>query len=202
MAVTSKEKYVFSSILKRGSARGMYPGKTKESINWFRSKAREFNTVNRDSLLSETSQYRNNIVPGSMYMFAYDAKHKDTLPYFDKFPIIFPVSLYNNGFLGINFHYLAPSLRANLMDSLYEISTNTTLSEKSKIKLSYTYLSGASKLNLVQPCIKRYLYSQFRSKFIFVDPQNWDIALFLPTENFSGASKFKVWADSRKMVNS
>ena len=200
MIVTVKEKNVFSSILKRGAARGMYPGKTKESINWFRNTARSFNKVDRTDLISESSQYRNTIVPGSMYMFAYDAKHKDTLPYFDKFPIIFPINLYSNGFLGINFHYLPPSLRASLMDSLYEIYNNKDLSDKSKIKLSYTYLAGASKLNLVQPCIKRYLYSQFRSKYIYVAPKNWDIALFLPTENFAGASKFQVWADSRRMA--
>lgn len=200
MVVTVKEKNVFSSILRKGAARGMYPGRTKESVTWFRNTARSFNKVDRNDLMNESSQYRKTISPGSMYMFAYEAKHKDTLPYYDKFPIIFPINLYSNGFLGINFHYLPPALRASLMDSLYEIYINKEINEKSKIKLSYAYLTGASKLKLVQPCIKRYLYSQFRSKYIYVNPENWDTALFLPTENFVGASKFQVWSDSRRVA--
>ena len=58
---------------------------------------------------------------GQMFMFFYDPKNKQTLPYYDRFPLVFPIELYSDGFLGINLHYLPQKYRANLMDALYSI---------------------------------------------------------------------------------
>ena len=197
---TSPNRYIFSDILRRGNTRGFVAGKSDEAIKWYRSTAKRFTSVSKDRLLREKSQIRTSIQPGSMYMFAYDAKHKDTLPYYDAFPIIFPVRLLDDGFLGLNFHYLPPNLRAMLMDSLYTLNTDPKLTDKAKIQLSYQLLRSASQFKYFQPCLKRYLYSQFRSKFIYVDPDTWDIALFLPTENFKGATNSQVWADTRRAI--
>jgi hypothetical protein len=197
---TSPNRYIFSDILKRGKTRGFVAGKSDEAIKWYRNTAKQFTSVSKDRLLREKSQIRTSIQPGSMYMFAYDAKHKDTLPYYDAFPIIFPVRLLDDGFLGLNFHYLPPNLRAMLMDSLYTLNTDPKLTDKAKIQLSYQLLRSASQFKYFQPCLKRYLYSQFRSKFIYVDPDTWDIALFLPTENFRGATNSQVWADTKRAI--
>jgi hypothetical protein len=69
-----------------------------------------------------------------------------------------------------------------------------------KIQLSYQLLRSAAQFKYFKPCIKRYLYSQFRSKFVYVDPDTWDIALFLPIEQFKGATNNQVWADTRKAI--
>ena len=198
--ITTTSRYIFSDILKRGTAAGKLPGKTVEARTWYRNVAQSINSISRARLLSEKTQIKNSILPGGMYMFAYEAKHKDTLPYYDRFPIIFPVKLLNDGFLGLNFHYLQPSLRANLMDSLYKVASDKNITEKTKIQLSYELLNSIVRHNLFKPCLKRYLYSHFRSKFIYVEPDSWDVAIFLPTANFQGASQSKVWADSRKIL--
>jgi hypothetical protein len=62
---------------------------------------------------------------GKMYSFVYDPKTKEQLPYYDIYPLVFPIEYYNDGFLGINLHYLPPVLRARLMDALYETINNT-----------------------------------------------------------------------------
>ena len=49
-------------------------------------------------------------------MFFYDPKFKKTLPYYDTFPLVLPLETYNDGFLGINMHYLPIPLRVNLLD--------------------------------------------------------------------------------------
>jgi hypothetical protein len=196
----ASSRYVFSDILKKGAQRGVLPGRTQEASNWFRQKARTYGYVDRNQLLREKTQFRSKIVPGSMYMFSYVAKHKDTLPYYDAFPVIFPVEMYVDGFLGINFHYLQPQLRARLMDALYGLVSDPKLTDSAKINLSYQLLKGLSRYKYFQPCLKRYLYSQFRSKFIYVEPETWDIALFLPTESFQGASNNKVWTDSNNGI--
>jgi len=198
--ITTTSKYIFSDILQRGARAGKLPGKSLAAKTWYRNEARGINSISRARILSEKSQIKNNILPGGMYMFSYEAKHKDTLPYYDRYPIIFPVKLLNDGFLGLNFHYLQPNLRANLMDSLYGVISDNTLTEKSKILLSYKLLNGMVKHQLFRPCLKRYLYSQFRSKFVYVEPNSWDIAIFLPMASFQGASESRVWADSRKSL--
>ena len=135
-----------------------------------------------------------------MLLFQYDAKHKDTLPYYDRFPLIFPINIVKGGFMGINMHYLPPQLRAQLMDQLYSISSNDRYDAKTRLNLSYDVLNGASKFRLFRPTIKRYLQRQVRSRFIKIASSEWDIALFLPLQKFVGASSNKVYADSRKII--
>ena len=86
------------------------------------------------------------------------------------------------------------------MDALYQTANNTRYDESTKLKISYDILNGAAKYKEFRPCVKRYLTSQLRSKFMYIYPSEWDIALFLPTERFQGASKTKVWSDSKKKI--
>ena len=133
-------------------------------------------------------------------MFYYDAKHKDTLPYFDRFPMIFPFKKVDGGFLGINLHYLPLLYRAKLMDSLYELTSNDRYDETTKLRLSYKLLESASKYKYFKPTVKHYLTDHVRSRFLYVYPSEWDIALFLPLERFQGATKQVVWSESRKAI--
>ena len=61
---------------------------------------------------------------GKMYMFYYDAKTKDKLPYWDRFPLIFVLDVRPDRFWGVNLHYLPPLYRAKLMNALYKIQNN------------------------------------------------------------------------------
>jgi hypothetical protein len=137
---------------------------------------------------------------GIMNLFGYDPKHKETLPYYDRFPLIFPFKRVKGGFLGINLHYLPLPLRAKLMDGLYSLANNRNYDEKTKLKISYDILNGASKYKYFKPCIKHYLTPHIRSRFVEIYSSEWDIALFLPTERFVGASKSSVYSDSRKKI--
>ena len=61
---------------------------------------------------------------GEMYMFSYDPKYKDVLPYYDMYPLVIPIEMYADGFLGLNLHYLPPLARARLLDSLKKVANN------------------------------------------------------------------------------
>ena len=192
---------LFDEILSKGIRAGKIPAREQQSRTWYRDTASKFKTVNEKSLMrGDTDRIRSQPTIGHMYMFYYDAKHKETLPYFDRFPMIFPYKKVRGGFMGINLHYLPHILRAKLMDSLYDISSNDKYDETTKLRLSYDILSGAAKYKWFKPCIKHYLTSQVRSRFLYVYPAEWDIALFLPLERFQGATKSKVWADSKKLI--
>ena len=135
-----------------------------------------------------------------MYMFKYDPKLKNELPYYDVFPLIFPIGPADGGFLGLNMHYLPLNYRAKLMDALYQTTNNKTFDETTKLKINYSILKKATVMNYYKPCIKHYLFGHVRSNFIYMKPEEWDIALFLPTARFMKATEKQVWADSRKLI--
>lgn len=192
---------LFDEILAKGIRAGQMPARSSTAREWFRDKAKSAGKVSESIILRDsTDRLKNKTAVGRMYFFIYDAKHKDTLPYYDNFPLIFPVDRTSNGFTGINFHYLPLQLRAQLMDALYDITNNDRYDESTKLKMSYSVLKGAERFKLFKPTFKRYLNSQVRSRFVQIEPAEWDIALFLQTEQFIGASKTKVWADSKKII--
>ena len=158
--------------------------KQKESTDWWLGKARTAAGY-RKNLIKNDERGRDGAVIGKMYFFVYDPKYKDTLPMYDRFPLVFPIEPYNNGFLGLNLHYLSPSERAWLLNKLKEFRTSTKLTKSTRLKLSYDILSTTKKLaSTSRPCIKRYLFSHVRSKFIEMTPDEWDKAINLPVAQF------------------
>jgi hypothetical protein len=192
---------IFNKMLIDGVKKGQIPARTKVARDWFRDTASKAREIGQSALLREKTAQTSRVEIGRMYMFMYDPKTKNDLPYYDRFPLIFVINKTADGFLGINLHYLPHLLRAKLMDMLYNYVIDPRLDENTKLKISYQTLNRAATHKYIQPCIKRYLYSHVRSKFVYVVPVEWDIALFLPIENFAKASKTRVWRDSTNMVN-
>jgi hypothetical protein len=179
----------------------------QEAREWFRHKAQEVTNVDAVRLISRAKSERRQAYIGKdeigqMYTFWYDAKLKDELPFWDRLPLIFPIELYKDGFLGINLHYLPLPLRAKLMDALYTAMNNTRLDKTTRILISYRILKSASKYRWFKPCVKRYLSSHVQSRFIRIEPREWDMALMLPTERFVKARKQRVWQDSVSKLRS
>ena len=193
---------LFDEILNKGVRSGQIPARTSKARDWYRETAKKYKSVKENDFFGGKSKDRMSAQPlvGGMYMILYDAKTKAKLPYYDRMPLIFPYKKVKGGFFGLNMHYLPLNLRANLMDALYETANNDRYDETTKLKISYKILDGAARYKEFKPCIKRYLNSQVQSKFMYVFPSEWDIALFLPTERFVGASKSSVWADSRRKI--
>lgn len=172
-----------------------------ELRDWFRDKALQLTSRNTNipRLLQKQSTQANIVsrpTIGKLLMYQYDPKHKDTLPYYDKFPMIFPIEYYDDGWLGINLHYLPPVYRARLMDALWDTLNNQRFDDGSKLRINYDILKSASKFKYFKPCIKRYLFNHVRSNLMEVDIAEWDYALFLPLARFQKASQRKVWDDS------
>lgn len=192
---------VFDEILTKGVRGGQIPARTQSARNWFRDTARAISRINERQLMrGDTSRLQTRPIVGNMYMFYYDPKYKEELPYYDRFPLIYPYKRVPGGFMGINMHYLPLQLRAKLMDGLYDYVNNTRYDESTKLKMSYNVLSNAARLRYFEPCVKHYLSDHVVSKFLYIYPSEWDIALFLPTERFTKKSKTQVWAESKKMI--
>ena len=171
-----------------------------EARNWLRQKASEVRTVSPRATIQQGPLLTNRITTGNMYLFAYDPKTKEDLPYYDRFPLVFPFRRVPDGFYGINMHYLPPLLRAKLMDALYDTVNNDNMDETTRLRINYRILQSAAKFRFFEPCVKHYLNNHVKSRFLQVDPTQWDVALFLPLERFAKANKLKVYADSKKKI--
>ena len=187
--------YIFQKLAQQGYKTGLVSNKDIiDSREWFRDQAQNIKIVNTTSMMKTGASGSPSM--GSMYMFMYDPKNKSTLPYYDKFPLVFPINFYSDGFLGINLHYIPPEIRAVLMDRLYSTINNDSISENTKVQLNYEMLTGASRFKYFKPCVKRYLYSHVVSGFKYVSPLDWDKAIMLPTERFVKSTKERAWSDS------
>lgn len=191
---TSLFKELQDEIASKGIAR-----RTDESRKWFMEKARDLRSLNRRQLLRDSSlEERTRPLPGRMYMYFYDPKHKDTLPYYDRFPLTMMVGPAQDGFYGLNLHYLHPNTRAVLLDKLMDVATNKRYNDKTRLRINYEILSRAKEYREFRPCFKHYLTKHLKSKVVLVPASEWDIAVFLPTEQFKGSTKFKVWEESKR----
>lgn len=138
------------------------------------------------------------IIPGKMYTFLYDPKYKDKLPYYDTFPLVLPYALTENGFIGLNLHYLPYYHRVFLLDKLMQFATNKAFDDNTKIRYSWNLINGVSKFRLANGCIKQYLGEHIQSAVLEIKPQDWHTAMMLPVEKFVGAPKNVVWGESLK----
>ena len=137
---------------------------------------------NRSNLLNDAKRISSQAFVGRMYLYHYDPKLKDTLPMWDKFPLVLPMETYSDGFLGLNLHYLDPSSRFALLDRLHDFISNDKYDDTTKFRLSYDLLSKSRRYRSIEPCIKRYLFSHIMSPLIYIEPDNWETAIFLPFE--------------------
>jgi hypothetical protein len=175
---------------------GLQP-RTAAARTWLRSKVKDL-TPSKTALMRDQERLRNKSMIGRMYFYFYDPKTKDKLPYYDRFPLVIPIERYNDGFLGLNLHYIHPKQRLILLDKLSDTLTNDKYDETSRLRVSYPFLSSASKIFEATPCIKRYLFSHIESRFLEITANEWDIAAMLPMESFVGAKTSRVYSDSRK----
>ena len=188
---------------------GDIPVKTRMAVTWFRSiverakigLAREVVPQYLKIDAAQQGTLTGRLIPGRMYFFMYNPKHRATLPYYDLFPLVLPIQKFSDGFLGINFHYLYPKDRAILLDELKIFVNDRTLSDIARIKVSYDMLRGFTRFKRAKPCLKRYLTTYMKSQFIPVTPDEWGPALFLPVEQFRKRNKQAVWAESKEIFS-
>ena len=179
------------------------PARTDKSRKWFQRKIKELGKVQPRKVLKDTALHKTNKpLIGDMIMYFYDPKLKAELPYYDRFPLTIMVQPAKGGFHGLNLHYLNPTIRALFLDELMKLGPSK-ISETTRItKLKYRLLNGVAKYKEFKPCFKHYLMNHVDSRIVRVGMPEWEIAVFLPTQQFKKKSAQAVWAESRKIYKS
>lgn len=178
--------------------------RTDQSRDWFRKRVSDMrsNRISRNSMMrQEPVVLKNRAIIGSMGMFFYDPKHKETLPYYDRFPLVIVIGPAKDGFLGLNLHYLPPLLRAKFLDALMDTASNKSFDETTRFRVTYNLLQRAARMKYYKPCVKHYLNKHMKSRFALVPGAEWEIAVFLPTQDFAKATANQVYTESRRKIN-
>ena len=184
----ARSKYI-QSVLKAAGGR-------PKSTQWFRDKIKEFGTPKSADLIRDGKRTSTPTF-GLLNMFVYDPKLKEKLPYYDTFPLVLPIEKYSNGFLGINIHYLSMPMRLRLLDRLVDYSNNDKFDTSTKLNVDYSRLK---KVDLIKPCLKRYLAGNVKTQFRKVEADEFMIATLLPVQKFKKQSDSHVFAKSRGMI--
>jgi hypothetical protein len=180
-----------------------YQTNSRESYKWLMQKIGTLRNpaVASARMTKETNRYvrpsdRQKFLMGGLYFFVYDPKGKAELPYYDRFPLVIPLKRTPDGFIGLNLHYLPLRYRINFLKKLLPLAIYNDEDEIKRIRITYPMLDASSKFKEFKPCIKQYLYPHIKSRILAVEHNEWDIAVFLPIQQFKKAQPREVWKDS------
>ena len=161
------------------------------SSSWYRSKIKDLSVIKAADIMRHKSMFTTKPVRGEIYCFAYDPKHKDTLPYYDTFPLVLPLSAERESFLGLNFHYITPKDRIFLLDAIKKHGKGIH-----RLNITWDIVSGFAGTKRADACVKRYLFSQMMTPLRRIRAEDIPTALLLPIEKFRKSTKQNVWRDS------
>lgn len=159
-------------------ARAPRTKENKAGISWF---FKEIKKAASDFKYNAFNPTRDPFI-GGLFFFLYSPKYKDTLPYWDKFPLVIPFGVDADSFIGLNLHYLPIPERKKLLEFLEKHKTKKT--SRQYMKISYSVLNAAVHTELFKPCIHRYLKSHLRSRLVKVNHEEWANVAVLPVQQF------------------
>ena len=163
------------------------------SIRWYRQKVQELlpkpqvRQMIREGIKTQKVTARPNF--GMMNLFYYRPKGAEKLPYYDVFPLVIPLGRrLNNGFVGINFHYLSVPQRWLLLERLSMFQVPSELdafdTEEGAGDVMALFWSKIRRKRGVKPIVRRYLTKYINSYFLKIELSEMLIALAIPMERF------------------
>jgi hypothetical protein len=158
-----------------------------ELSKWLIEKAAEARNpgIARRIITTNDQRGRSTAMIGRMYFFKYEPIYGYRMPKYDKFPMCIPIERKNNGFLGLNLHYLPAGGRQKILELLLMYKSEALISDKTKMNISYDIIKSNSTLEkYAEPCIHRYIWGQCRSRFIEIYPAEFEKAIQLPVEDW------------------
>ena len=163
------------------------------SIRWYRQKVQELlpkpqvRRMIREGYKVQKVTVRPNF--GMMNLFYYRPKGAEKLPYYDVFPLVIPMGRrLNDGFVGLNFHYLSVPQRWLLLERLSMFQMPSELdsfdTEEGAGEVMALFWSKIRRKRGVKPIVRRYLTKNIQSRFLKIELSEMLIALSIPMERF------------------
>ena len=169
-----------------------------KSVNWFREKIQDFGKPGPQQLLRDGRRTKG-VNFGTLNMFIYSPKHKDTLPYYDTFPLVLPIGPAAGGFMGLNFHYLPIQMRIRLLDKIVDGGGSLNVAAQSgKSPRLITDYSQLKRIPMAKAIVKHYLTGYVKSDFRAITSEELIVAALLPVQRFQKGSAQAAYLDTAK----
>lgn len=152
----------------------------QELTDWINKKASDLTAGHVQKVLLNSNRGTSRAVIGNLYFFKYDPKLKATLTIYDKYPMAFPIKIYNDGFLGVNMHYLPMGERKEFVKRVNEYR-RTSDEDRVKANMELIAMLESSKriYKMMPEAVHRYLLPHARSRFVRILPEEYDKAVQL-----------------------
>ena len=189
------------------------------SMRWYRQKVQDLlpkpqvRAMIREGVKTQKVTVRPNF--GTMNLFYYRPKGAAKLPYYDIFPLVIPIGRrLNDGFVGLNFHYLSVPQRWLLLErlSMFQVPSELDAFDTGEGAgdVMALFWSKIRRKRGVKPIVKRYLTKNIQSRFLKIELSEMLIALSIPMERFytgkwGGRKKYiseKVYRQTRREMMS
>ena len=189
------------------------------SMRWYRQKVQDLlpkpqvRAMIREGVKTQKVTVRPNF--GTMNLFYYRPKGAAKLPYYDIFPLVIPIGRrLNDGFVGLNFHYLSVPQRWLLLErlSMFQVPSELDAFDTGEGAgdVMALFWSKIRRKRGVKPIVKRYLTKYVQSRFLKIELSEMLIALSIPMERFytgkwGGRKKYiseKVYRQTRREMMS
>lgn len=138
--------------------------------------------------------------PGKLYAYVYDAKFKDTLPFWDKYPLIICLGFKQTRqgdvlISGLNLHYIPPKARQQFLeDLLKQYASTARITNATKLKIDWSKVRGMTGADQM---IKSYIPSRIKGSLVEIKPSDWANVVLMPLQQFVSNGKrhsaSKVW---------
>lgn len=186
----------------------------RRSQEWFMDRINKDANLTPNHLMRAFANKRrpptaNKYLFGRLFFYKYDAKHKDTLEYWDMYPLVFFFNAQmGDGFKfgdrgvlylwGLNLHYLPPKLRLLIFQDLITLRNERTYRAKTRLRLTWEKLAHFGHHHLYSHCVKMYRADHIMSQLVEIEPQYWELVLPMRTARFQKATQATVWKDAWK----
>ena len=189
------------------------------SMRWYRQKVQDLlpkpqvRAMIREGVKTQKVTVRPNF--GTMNLFYYRPKGAAKLPYYDVFPLVIPIGRrLNDGFVGLNFHYLSVPQRWLLLErlSMFQVPSELDAFDTGEGAgdVMALFWSKIRRKRGERPIVKRYLTKNIKSRFLKIELSEMLIALSIPMERFytgkwGGRKKYiseKVYRQTRREMMS
>ncbi|QJT71302.1 DNA end protector protein [Vibrio phage vB_VcorM_GR28A] len=182
---------------------------TASARDWFRQRVSKDLNHNTEAVHKQFTQWKtrgktDQGLIGRLFLFAYDAKHKDQLPVWDAWPLVFffnatvgdGVNWGEEGVVylhGVNMHYLPPALRLKLFADLIRFKNDSALRDKTRLKLSWQVIKAMESNQLAKHAVKTYRADHIRSQLAEIPPKAWVVVIFMQLARWVKGSKQDAW---------
>jgi hypothetical protein len=126
-------------------------GGNPKGVEWYRKEVLDYLYKN----------VTDEVLPGTMYFFEYDPKHKDKLPKYDTYPLVYAFDKGKDNFIGHNLHYLPAKIRPILAKAILNNTARFT-----------------------DETIHKYIFKNADNFFFEVKKEDWEFIATLPIEKF------------------